>query len=240
MIDSTPVTRGRVADTTLPKMMISRTSVMGMAIISARSRSRSRVSPTSWNTAAKPPASTVDRAAESVSMRGAISAIAVVDLVVAAVDAPDDQRLVAVVAAQRGCVVLGPVRHDARHAGLGGQLVGDRLAGGGHLGRVDVAVLGRDEEEDVGGAGAELLVEELVGQGRLGCRVLEAAGDEAFGDAAPEHHGDDEGEDGAPARTRRGRVVARWANRRSMGSRPFVGLQPAAVRRVPPSANTLR
>jgi hypothetical protein len=85
--------------------------------------------------------------------------------------------------------IASPVRHDARYPGLGRQLVGDRLAGGGHLGRVDVAVLGRDEEEDVGGAGAELLVEELVGLGGLGRRVLEAAGDEPFGDAAPEDDG---------------------------------------------------
>jgi hypothetical protein len=59
MIDSTPVTRGSVAATTLPKTATSRTSVIGRAMSSARSRSRSSVSAISWKTCAEPPTSTV-------------------------------------------------------------------------------------------------------------------------------------------------------------------------------------
>ena len=50
MIDITPTISGSVAATTLPKMTTSRIRVMGRAIISARGRSSSSVSPMSWNT----------------------------------------------------------------------------------------------------------------------------------------------------------------------------------------------
>ena len=57
-IDRTPMASGRVAATTLPKITTSSTSVIGRAIISARSRSSSMVVPTSRNTSADPPSST--------------------------------------------------------------------------------------------------------------------------------------------------------------------------------------
>ncbi len=57
-IDITPTTNGNEAATTLPKTRISSTSVIGRAMVSARTRSSSMVSPTSWNTSAKPPSST--------------------------------------------------------------------------------------------------------------------------------------------------------------------------------------
>ncbi len=59
MIDMTPTIRGRLAATRLPKISTSSTSVIGRAIISAVTRSSSMVAPTSWNTWANPPTSTV-------------------------------------------------------------------------------------------------------------------------------------------------------------------------------------
>src|SRR5262245_30546899 len=72
----TPMTSGSEAATTLPNTRISSTSVIGSAMVSARSRSSSMVSPTSWYTSAKPPTSTSTAAAPppaQCSYRGASS-----------------------------------------------------------------------------------------------------------------------------------------------------------------------
>jgi hypothetical protein len=78
------------------------------------------------------------------------------------------------------------------------------LAGLGRRRRVDVAVGGGGQEHQVGHAGVELLGQDLLGPGGFGGGVVEAAGGEAVGDAAPdgagqghEQHGDDENGTGA-------------------------------------------
>ncbi len=128
---------------------------------------------------------------------------ALVDEIVVAGDAGDHERPGAVVVAQRRRTALRPVRHDVGHALLGGELVGQSPAGGLDVGGVDVAAVGHgDEQHHVRDAGVEPFGEGLVGAGRLGRRVLEAAGRQVLGDAStegPGEHDEEEGGDQHPA-----------------------------------------
>ena len=68
---------------------------------------------------------------------------------------------------------------------LGGQLGGEGPAGGGDGGVVDVAVRGRHQQDEVGLARVEHVLEDLAGPGGLGGRVVEPAGGQVLGHPPP-------------------------------------------------------
>ena len=112
---------GSDADTTLPNTSSSRMSVIGRAIVSARTRSSSIVAPTSLNTSAKPPTRT-SSVAVALVLRGEVLD-PLVHLVLRALDPGQDQGAVAAVAPQRWRVAGRPVGDHVGDVGLGGQLL---------------------------------------------------------------------------------------------------------------------
>jgi hypothetical protein len=129
--------------------------------------------------------------------RGQLADALVEDVLVRGVEQADDQSPPPVLGAQRRGAALGPVRHDAPHVGLVRQSLRQVAAGLGNVGVVDVALFGGDQQDQVGYASTEPLVEQVLGLRRLGGRVLEATGDQPVGHAAAEDAGDGEEDDGA-------------------------------------------
>ena len=111
-----------------------------------------------------------------------------VHVLLVAGDAAQHQGLAAV-GALEGRGARGPVGDDLGQVGLGGQPPGQGLPGGGHGRVVDLAALGRDQQDQVGVAGAELVPQDRGGPGRLGVGVVEPAGLEPGDGAPPEHAG---------------------------------------------------
>jgi hypothetical protein len=112
-------------------------------------------------------------------------------LVLVAGEAAEHERLAAVGAAQRGGAG-GPVRGGLDDGRLRGQLLDEGPAGGSDSRVVDVAAGRGDQQQQVGGAGAELLLEHAGGGDRLGARVVEAPGREVRGDPAADRPGERE------------------------------------------------
>src|SRR5690606_10963222 len=105
-------------------------------------------------------------------------------------DAGGNQRLVAVLGAQRGRAGL-PVGADAGDAGLARQALGQPGGLGGDGRVVDRGVPGADEQQEVGLGVGERLLQGAGGVGGLGVRVLPAAAAHAVGDPTAGQHRED-------------------------------------------------
>ena len=189
--DSAPITSGSAADTTLPNTSSSRMIVIGMAIISAREEIVfDRRADLAEHGAEAANLHVDDLVVERVE-RGHELVGDVVDLVVAALDPSEHERLVATFAAQRRVLTEGPVREDVGEARVAEPL---REPVTGELGRgvVDVPGLGGDEQDQVRRCRAELVEQRGVGLERLGVGVVEPARRQVFGDPAADAARDDE------------------------------------------------
>ncbi len=191
MIAKIPTASGSSAATIEPNTQTSRISVIGMAIISAVRRSRSIVwvtaalttaSPPAWTVTASPPtARLVERVDERVSPLDRLRLVTL--------DVGEDERVVAVMAAQRRRIAERPVRDGEVDVVEAADELGDVGAGGAGRIAVDIAIRRRDDEHDVGLDLAERILEHVLGPHRFGTGGIEAAGDEVAGDAAAEQGG---------------------------------------------------
>ena len=110
-------------------------------------------------------------------------------------DAGQDQGLGAVVPPQRRRRTQAPVRDGLLDARGAVELGGEIAAGSGDRIVVDRAPAGSHQEDEVGVAGVEDLVDDVAGLGGLGRRVLEPAGGEVLLDSTTDDAGQHE-EDG--------------------------------------------
>ena len=158
---------------------------MGSAIDSARTRSSSMVVPTSWKTSAKPPTSTVMPSVDRRYFGDRSSTSSFTSFWVPSMRASTSARLPSSLRSGGG---LPSDQYDTtlvRWGSAASSLV-SAVPSGGHCGVVDRAARSRDEQDQVGRAGAEGVEQGLVGPERLGARVAEAAGAQVLGHAATE------------------------------------------------------
>ena len=136
--------------------------MIGRAIISARTRSCSIVLPTSWNTGPAPPTSTWPPSIGPRQLVGQLAA-PVDDVVLVALDAGDDERLgrrpsSAAAGASRGS---SRTRRRPRRARRPARSVSS-LARRATAASSTVPVVGGHQQDEVGRAGAEVLLEEVL------------------------------------------------------------------------------